>query len=116
VQSMVHHINGNTGSRSRQGPGALVSTGVNIGTMNQIPSDKSRSISSQNYGMPSPLFTAPRRSEARSLLRWLGFFFMNVGETGNFISYAFAPASVVAPLGTVIVFLPPRCKVNLTRP
>jgi hypothetical protein len=26
---------------------------------------------------------------------------MNLGETGNFISYAFAPASVVAPLGTV---------------
>lgn len=31
---------------------------------------------------------------------------MNVGETGNFISYAFAPASVVAPLGTVIDFRP----------
>ena len=29
---------------------------------------------------------------------------MNVGETGNFISYAFAPASVVAPLGTVVAF------------
>jgi len=29
---------------------------------------------------------------------------MNVGETGNFISYAFAPASVVAPLGTVMDF------------
>jgi magnesium transporter len=26
---------------------------------------------------------------------------MNVGEVGNFISYAFAPASIVAPLGTV---------------
>ena len=26
---------------------------------------------------------------------------MNVGEMGNFSSYAFAPASVVAPLGTV---------------
>jgi hypothetical protein len=26
---------------------------------------------------------------------------MNVGELGNFISYAFAPASMVAPLGTV---------------
>lgn len=26
---------------------------------------------------------------------------MNVGELGNFVSYAFAPASVVAPLGTV---------------
>ncbi|KIJ70251.1 hypothetical protein HYDPIDRAFT_77939 [Hydnomerulius pinastri MD-312] len=36
----------------------------------------------------------------RSKLWWLGFILMNVGETGNFISYAFAPASVVAPLGT----------------
>lgn len=34
-------------------------------------------------------------------LRWLGFLLMNIGEIGNFISYAFAPASVVAPLGTV---------------
>jgi hypothetical protein len=32
---------------------------------------------------------------------------MNVGETGNFISYAFAPASVVAPLGTVNEFSVP---------
>ncbi|KAI0248708.1 magnesium transporter NIPA-domain-containing protein [Lactifluus subvellereus] len=36
----------------------------------------------------------------KSKLWWSGFFLMNVGETGNFISYAFAPASVVAPLGT----------------
>ena len=36
--------------------------------------------------------------------RWLGFLLMNIGETGNFISYAFAPASVVAPLGTVNKF------------
>ncbi len=28
---------------------------------------------------------------------------MNLGEMGNFISYAFAPASVVAPLGTVCI-------------
>ena len=26
---------------------------------------------------------------------------MNIGEFGNFLSYAYAPASVVAPLGTV---------------
>jgi len=36
----------------------------------------------------------------RSKLWWLGFGLMNVGEAGNFISYAFAPASLVAPLGT----------------
>ncbi|KAJ7228812.1 magnesium transporter NIPA-domain-containing protein [Mycena pura] len=36
----------------------------------------------------------------KSKLWWLGFALMNVGELGNFISYAWAPASVVAPLGT----------------
>ncbi|KIP09201.1 hypothetical protein PHLGIDRAFT_103209 [Phlebiopsis gigantea 11061_1 CR5-6] len=36
----------------------------------------------------------------KSKLWWVGFTLMNVGETGNFISYGFAPASVVAPLGT----------------
>ncbi|KAJ7283838.1 magnesium transporter NIPA-domain-containing protein [Mycena rebaudengoi] len=36
----------------------------------------------------------------KSRLWWLGFLLMNVGEMGNFISYAWAPASVVAPLGT----------------
>ncbi|KAA1466270.1 DUF803-domain-containing protein [Dentipellis sp. KUC8613] len=36
----------------------------------------------------------------KSKLWWSGFLLMNVGELGNFISYAFAPASVVAPLGT----------------
>ncbi|KAF7983968.1 hypothetical protein HWV62_18402 [Athelia sp. TMB] len=37
----------------------------------------------------------------KSKLWWLGFLLMNIGECGNFISYAFAPASVVAPLGTM---------------
>ncbi|KAF5333466.1 hypothetical protein D9611_002306 [Ephemerocybe angulata] len=36
----------------------------------------------------------------KSKIWWLGFLLMNIGEIGNFISYAFAPASVVAPLGT----------------
>ncbi|VDC06140.1 unnamed protein product [Peniophora sp. CBMAI 1063] len=36
----------------------------------------------------------------KSKLWWTGFALMNVGEIGNFISYGFAPASVVAPLGT----------------
>ncbi|KAF8211306.1 magnesium transporter NIPA-domain-containing protein [Mycena galopus ATCC 62051] len=36
----------------------------------------------------------------KTKLWWFGFALMNVGEIGNFISYAWAPASVVAPLGT----------------
>jgi len=55
----------------------------------------------------------PQGSDVQITSRWLGFLLMNVGETGNFISYAFAPASVVAPLGTVI-FLLPDCEHNLT--
>jgi hypothetical protein len=39
-----------------------------------------------------------------ALVRWIGFLLMNIGEIGNFISYGFAPASVVAPLGTVSIF------------
>lgn len=31
---------------------------------------------------------------------WLGIVLMALGETGNFLAYAFAPASVVATLGT----------------
>ncbi|CAG8441856.1 6485_t:CDS:2 [Ambispora leptoticha] len=32
---------------------------------------------------------------------WLGILLMITGEVGNFIAYAFAPASLVAPLGTI---------------
>lgn len=45
-------------------------------------------------------YEAQESEYLKSKLWWLGFLLMNVGETGNFISYAFAPASVVAPLGT----------------
>ncbi|SNX83538.1 uncharacterized protein MEPE_02245 [Melanopsichium pennsylvanicum] len=37
----------------------------------------------------------------QSKLWWLGLSLMTVGEAGNFISYGFAPASLVAPLGAV---------------
>ncbi|RGB27308.1 magnesium transporter NIPA-domain-containing protein [Rhizophagus diaphanus] len=37
----------------------------------------------------------------RSKAWWAGIFLMIIGELGNFMAYAFAPASVVAPLGTV---------------
>lgn len=36
-----------------------------------------------------------------SKLWWLGLALMTIGEAGNFISYGFAPASLVAPLGAV---------------
>jgi hypothetical protein len=40
---------------------------------------------------------------------------MNLGEVGNFISYAFAPASIVAPLGTVRIKASISMKQALTR-
>lgn len=40
-------------------------------------------------------------SYLKSKLWWAGIILMALGETGNFLSYGFAPASVVAPLGTV---------------
>ena len=34
---------------------------------------------------------------------WLGMVLMSLGEVGNFMAYGFAPASLVAPLGSVAV-------------
>ncbi|EPQ59360.1 DUF803-domain-containing protein [Gloeophyllum trabeum ATCC 11539] len=64
----------------------------------------SRRLKSRNklVGTPKPE-PEPEGKESdylKSKLWWTGFLLMNVGEIGNFISYAFAPASVVAPLGT----------------
>lgn len=55
---------------------------------------------------PSPLTsdTPPQVEEGAYLsspLWWLGLGMIAIGEAGNFLSYGFAPASVVAPLGTV---------------
>ena len=36
-------------------------------------------------------------------LWWLGVTLMGFGEVGNFSAYGYAPASVVAPLGTTTV-------------
>ncbi|KAM9851490.1 NIPA-like protein 2 [Aulostomus maculatus] len=38
-----------------------------------------------------------------SLLWWCGVVLMGVGELGNFAAYGFAPASLIAPLGSVSV-------------
>jgi len=37
----------------------------------------------------------------KSRLWWLGLILMILGEVGNFLAYGFAPASLIAPLGTV---------------
>jgi hypothetical protein len=45
----------------------------------------------------------------KSKLWWVGLGLMAAGESGNFLSYGFAPASVVAPLGTVVRMLFTLC-------
>jgi hypothetical protein len=45
----------------------------------------------------------------KSKLWWLGMCLVALGEGGNFLSYGFAPASVVAPLGTVVSWLTQPC-------
>ncbi|EPQ30737.1 uncharacterized protein PFL1_01638 [Pseudozyma flocculosa PF-1] len=45
--------------------------------------------------------SSPGTQYLKSKLWWLGIALMTIGEGGNFISYGFAPASLVAPLGAV---------------
>ncbi|KAJ5287265.1 hypothetical protein N7478_002951 [Penicillium angulare] len=42
-----------------------------------------------------------RKSYLRSPYWWVGIILMCLGETGNFMAYGFAPASIVSPLGVV---------------
>ncbi|KAF3396219.1 NIPA-like protein 2 [Penicillium rolfsii] len=42
-----------------------------------------------------------RKSYLRSPYWWAGIILMVLGETGNFLAYGFAPASIVSPLGVV---------------
>lgn len=43
------------------------------------------------------------RSYVKSWIWWVGLFLMGSGEIGNFTAYGFAPASLVAPIGTSAV-------------
>ncbi|KAL1740508.1 magnesium transporter NIPA-domain-containing protein, partial [Schizophyllum fasciatum] len=60
---------------------------------------KARNGAAPRKPPPSPV-SDNETAYLKSKLWWTGFLLMNVGELGNFISYAWAPASVVAPLGT----------------
>lgn len=68
-------------------------------------SGKKRSPSETGHESDSDT-NEPNRKEVnieflRSRLWWLGLGLMSLGEFGNFLSYAYAPASLVAPLGAV---------------
>ncbi|KAI0356521.1 DUF803-domain-containing protein [Trametes cingulata] len=65
-----------------------------------LPVSSDGSTVQDGYQQDRELDNGSESDYLKSKLWWLGFLLMNVGELGNFISYAFAPASVVAPLGT----------------
>jgi len=44
-----------------------------------------------------------KQSYLKLKLWWVGMTLMAIGETGNFLAYAYAPATIVAPLGAVSV-------------
>lgn len=48
-----------------------------------------------------PAEAGDRKSYLRSPYWWVGLVLMCLGETGNFLAYGFAPASIVSPLGVV---------------
>ena len=63
-----------------------------------IHSSSSDSIVEQSEKQPHE---EQRKSYLRSPYWWAGIILMVIGETGNFLAYGFAPASIVAPLGVV---------------
>jgi drug/metabolite transporter (DMT)-like permease len=47
----------------------------------------------------------PKRPFWKRPIWWLGFVTMFLGEAGNIFAYGFAPASIIAPLGTISLVL-----------
>ncbi|KAM0786175.1 hypothetical protein ACM66B_006982 [Microbotryomycetes sp. NB124-2] len=76
------------------------SSRTNSTTSRASRSKRSRRTDSQSR---SNIKKRPRTDKMylREPLWWLGISLMALGEFGNFLSYAFAPASLVAPLGSV---------------
>jgi hypothetical protein len=62
------------------------------------------SLNTQKYAHnQNEMRGAAKLSYLKLKLWWIGLALMAVGETGNFLAYAYAPATVVAPLGAVSV-------------
>ena len=62
------------------------------------------SLNTQKYAHnQNELRGAAKLSYLKLKLWWVGMILMAIGETGNFLAYAYAPATIVAPLGAVSV-------------
>ncbi|GAB1607182.1 hypothetical protein Ahia01_001001400 [Argonauta hians] len=61
------------------------------------------SLNLQKYSHMKNSVTDSPKHYLKDPLWWLGLFLMGLGETGNFSAYGYAPASLVAPLGTTTV-------------
>ncbi len=63
------------------------------------PDSRDDSFASDSTARPGD--SEDRKSYLRSPYWWAGIILMVLGETGNFLAYGFAPASIVSPLGVV---------------
>ncbi|KAL1680692.1 magnesium transporter NIPA-domain-containing protein [Schizophyllum commune] len=86
----------------RDAPGHVTQIPIDVVAEDDLPTHthKKASNGAPPRKPPSSPVADNETAYLKSKLWWTGFLLMNVGELGNFISYAWAPASVVAPLGT----------------
>jgi len=82
------------GKRSPSGYGTIEGNGQNV------EENLESSFSSQSSGC-SDVDHKREPTYLQSPYWWGGIILMMIGETGNFLAYGFAPASIVSPLGVV---------------
>ncbi|KAI5475616.1 hypothetical protein MNV49_001126 [Pseudohyphozyma bogoriensis] len=84
-----------------QRPEVVVS--IPVGNGGRSSKGSVRSARSARKGAGQKRDEGPRVDKVylKSKLWWAGLALLNLGELGNFVAYAFSPASLVAPLGTV---------------
>ncbi len=95
--------------RAKNGYGATTThnVGQNGSNVQQSPEQDEtdplmRSFTSQDSeSSENPTSEDFQTSYLKSPYWWAGIVLMTIGETGNFLAYGFAPASIVSPLGVV---------------
>lgn len=70
----------------------------NLEQFNEVTTNTQDSVPNNTGG-----WSCNEGSYLRSKTWWVGIVLMVIGECGNFVAYGFAPASVVAPLGSIAV-------------
>ena len=100
LSTLPHNNTTTTTTTTNVSDDARITVGVALSVFGNILISVAMNVKKYSHNR---LLGQPGKSYLRSPIWWAGMFTFIVGEIGNFAAYGYAPASLVAPLGTTSV-------------